>query len=103
WSGTATGLNPGINRVLVQSFNAEGREIDRGTLDVWYDDGSVVNVTTDINGPVTWTAAAGPYNVTVPIGVNDGGELTIEAGNTVFFAACDGITIGDCGTPTAGG
>ncbi|MHB1034559.1 MAG: lamin tail domain-containing protein [Pirellulales bacterium] len=35
--GPALDLEPGINRVTVQAINAEGQEIDRQAVDIWYD------------------------------------------------------------------
>ena len=92
WNATAT-LLPGINRVLVQSLDANGREFDRAYLDVWYDSGAGVNITGDINDDVVWTAAAGPYNVTVSINVLAGNSLTIEPGTTVYVAPGANITV----------
>ncbi len=102
WTGTAT-LLPGINRVLVQSLDASGREFDRTYLDVWYDSGVVVNVSNDINDAETWTAAGGPYYVTGPITIPDGGDLTIQPGTTVYFAPGAGITLNDTGRLRAQG
>ncbi|PYJ85945.1 MAG: hypothetical protein DME22_07170 [Verrucomicrobia bacterium] len=41
WTISGVALQPGINRVLVQSLDANGVEFDRNSIDVWYDDGSV--------------------------------------------------------------
>ena len=41
WTNTVA-LNPGINRVLVQSLNSNDVEFARATVDIWYDDSSDV-------------------------------------------------------------
>jgi hypothetical protein len=81
-------LRPGINRLVVQAFdgpNGTGNEIDRGYIDIWYDNGVAP---TNISGTIsttTLTAAGSPWRVTgdliVPVGVT----LTIQPGTTVFF------------------
>jgi len=43
WSIRGVFLNPGINRIIVQAFdgpNGTGNQVDRGYIDIWYDNGS---------------------------------------------------------------
>src|SRR6185436_3581667 len=47
WSTTVS-LRPGINRIVVQAFNAGDQEINRATIDIWYDDASVQLIDTDV-------------------------------------------------------
>jgi len=92
WSGTVT-LLPGINRVLVQSLDATGREFERAYLDVWYDTGTTTDVSGSISGFVTWTAAGGPYQITSALTVPDENQLTIEPGTTVYVAPGASLTV----------
>jgi uncharacterized repeat protein (TIGR01451 family) len=85
WTNTVT-LLPGINRVLVQSLDANGQEFERAYLDVWHDTGTTTDVGGSIDGAVTWTAAGGPYRITSDFTVPDESQLTIEPGTTVYIA-----------------
>lgn len=94
WAIADVGLTPGINRVVIQAFDANDVQIDRFGLDIWYD---TRVLTTKAGGtlPVdeTWTAAGGPYHVTGSITVPAGRTLTIEPGTTVFLDSKCGFTI----------
>ena len=46
WSLTGVALTPGVNRLLIQAFDATATEFERSYYEVWYDDSSVVNVST---------------------------------------------------------
>jgi hypothetical protein len=85
WSITDVPLNPGLNRVLVQSFDAQGTETERATFNVWYDDGTVVDIANDLTSDTTWTAAAGPYRVSGSVEV--AATLTIQPGTTVYLGS----------------
>ena len=86
-TANAINLKPGINAVQVRSYNANSVELTHKVIDVWYDDGSVVNVNGTLAGNTTWTAAGGPYLVTANATVPTGSSLTIEAGTSVYFAS----------------
>jgi hypothetical protein len=106
WANTVT-LQPGLNQVLVQSLNSNDVEFARATVDIWYDDGSVQNVSGAISSDTTWSASGGPYNVTANLTVNAGVTLTIQPGTTVYLgsgvdlAVANGGTLIATGTPTA--
>jgi len=87
------GLTPGINRVAVRSYDGNGAELTRKTLDVWYDDGGAQNVSGTISGNTTWTAAGGPYQVMANVTIPAGSSLTIEAGTSVYFAVGTRLTV----------
>jgi Lamin Tail Domain/CotH kinase protein len=93
WQANSVALTPGLNRVLVQAFDAANAEIERTYFDVWYDDTTVASVSGAIAANSTWTAAGGPYQVTAALTVNSGATLTIQAGTTVFLASGVGITV----------
>jgi hypothetical protein len=86
WTHSSVSLLPGINRVLVQALDVDGHEINRRTLDVWYNKGSVTTVAGgNLTGNTTWLAANGPYRVTSAVTIPSGSVLTIQPGTTVYF------------------
>jgi hypothetical protein len=103
WQAANVALNPGLNRILVQAFDANNAEIDRAYFDVWYDDAGVVSVAGAIAGNTTWSAAGGPYQVTAALTVNTGVTLTIQPGTTIYLAAGAGITVAGGGRILAEG
>ena len=103
WSLSDVALLPGINRVLIQAFDATGAEIERIHYEVWYDDGTVANVAGALAANTTWTAAGGPYQVTAAFTVNNGVTLTIEPGTTIYLGADVGITVAGGGRILAEG
>ncbi len=102
-SANAAGLLPGINRVQVRSYDTGGIEVTRKTVDVWYDDGSVVNVSGTLSGNNSWTAASGPYLVTANLTIANGATLTIEPGTSVYFAASTTLSVASGGRLDAEG
>ena len=103
WSLASVALQPGINRVLIQAFDAADAEIERLHYEVWFDDSSVAAVSGALAANTLWTAASGPYQVTAPLTVNNGATLTIEPGTTVYLAAGAGITVAPGGRLLAEG
>lgn len=103
WSAGNVPLTPGINRILVQSLNANGVELARTNVDIWYDDASVATVGGTIAANTTWTAAGGPYNVTSSLTVNSGVTLTIQPGTTVYLGSGVNLTVANGGTLIATG
>lgn len=103
WSIANVHLNPGINRVLVQSLDANGVELARAYSDIWYDDGSVQTEGGTIAANTTWTAANGPYNITSTLTVNNGSTLTIEPGASVYLGSGVNIVVANGGRIVAEG
>lgn len=103
WSASSVALKPGLNRVLIQAFDGNGAETERSFFDVWYDDSSVVTVSSAITADTTWTAAGGPYSVTASITVNSGATLTIEPGTTVYLGSGVNLTVNNGGRIVANG
>ncbi len=102
WTNTVT-LQPGINRVLVQSMNSNNVEFARTTLDIWYDDGTVTAVSGAIASDTVWTSAQGPYQVTANLTVSAGATLTIQPGTTVFLNPAADVVVANGGRLLAEG
>ncbi len=88
-AGPAFSLNPGINRVVAQSFSGpagSGVLLDTTYLDIWYDDGDVQTMGGTLSDtPVVWTASSGPYHVTSDVRIPPNGKLIIEPGTSIYF------------------
>ncbi|PYK99745.1 MAG: hypothetical protein DME19_07605, partial [Verrucomicrobia bacterium] len=104
WTAAGVALNPGINRILVQSLDTNGIEVARTNIDIWYDTGAPVNnVSGVLAGDTTWTPAGGPYGVTANLTIPNGVTLTIQPGTTVFVAPGATITVNGTGRILAQG
>lgn len=103
WTNDNVNLHPGLNRVLVQALGEQDREVERVTLEVWYDNGAVQAVTGAIAADAVWTAAGGPYLISGNLTVNDGVTLTIEAGTTLYLGPGVNLTVADGGRLIAEG
>ncbi|MCA9263133.1 MAG: lamin tail domain-containing protein, partial [Planctomycetales bacterium] len=86
WFVNGLSLDPGMNRIVVQSMDDNGMEFARTTIDIWYDDGNSISVTGSLAESTTWTAAEGPYIVSGDFLVPAGMTLMIEPGTTVLFS-----------------
>ncbi len=95
WTATGVALRPGINRVLVQSLDADGVEFERTCIDVWRDAGTTGVSGTLPTGTTHWTAG-NVYRVTGNLTVPVGATLAIDPGVTVFFNAGVGLTVNGC-------
>jgi hypothetical protein len=102
WFANVT-LLPGINRVTVVAFDEAGREIERGSTDLWYDTGGGTAIGGDIFSDLTLLAASGPYTVASNMVVHDEATLTIQAGTTVYVAPGATITVNLAGRILAQG
>ena len=94
--GTSIALQPGLNRVLVETFdgpNGTGNRLTSGTIDIWRDiPGTPIaggHITTD----TVLAPAAGPYTVAGHVIVDPGVTLTIQPGTTLFFETGARLTI----------
>ena len=107
-SNPATGLllQPGINRVVAQSFSGPdgtGQLLDSAHVDVWYDNGVTQSVGGTINVDTTLTLANSPYVVTSDLVIQNDATLTIEPGVTVFFEDGTGLEVTGTGRVVAEG
>jgi len=94
WSADNVGILPGINRIVIQAFDANDGEIDRSSIDVWCETGALtVKAGGTLSADETWTAAGTPYHVTGNINIPAGRTLRIEPGVTVFLDADVGFTV----------
>ncbi|GAH69070.1 unnamed protein product, partial [marine sediment metagenome] len=98
--GPATGgdvaLQPGINRIIVQTFDepgGTGNELESKYIDIWYDDGNDIPISGTLATNTILDAASGPWHVTGDIIVPTGITLTIQPGTTLFFEPGTGITV----------
>ncbi|MBM4026706.1 MAG: hypothetical protein FJ280_15080, partial [Planctomycetes bacterium] len=94
--GEEAALLPGINRVVVQSFDSRGgagRVLEEGYLDIWYDTGRLSELSGTLASDRILDAASGPWRVTGTLTVPAGRTLTIEPGTTVFFNPNAGLTV----------
>ncbi len=103
WSAGNVPLTPGINRILIQSLNANGVEFARTNVDIWYDDSTVATVGGTIAANTLWTAAGGPYSVTSSLTIASGATLTIQPGTTVYLGSGVNLTVANGGTLLAEG
>src|SRR5204862_6911824 len=79
-------LNPGVNRVVISTFDENGVQFETGATDVWFDIGSFNPVSGAISSSTTWIPAAGPYHVSGTLQINGGATLTIAPGTSVYLA-----------------
>jgi hypothetical protein len=93
WSISNVSLLPGINRLVIQAFDAADKEVERSNMDIWYDDGNDLDISGTLATNTTLDAASGPWHVTDNITVLAGVTLTIQPGTTLFFEPGKGITI----------
>jgi len=99
-------LRPGINRVIVQTFDGPhgmGNELKREHTDIWYDDGDVLQISSALALDTTLDAGSGPWYVTHDLTVPAGVTLAIERGATVFFDPGVGIVVESGGRLVAEG
>ncbi|NLH16721.1 MAG: hypothetical protein GX455_09085, partial [Phycisphaerae bacterium] len=93
WTIAYSGLRPGLNRMVIQAFDASDMEFERAYVDVWYNTGFMVSKSGSLPADEVWTVAGGPYHVTATVTVPAGRTLTIEPGTTVFFDPAAGMIV----------
>jgi hypothetical protein len=104
WSAASVPLLPGVNRVLVQALDSNRQEIDRATIDIWFDNGTVTTLSGGaISTDTVWSAAAGPCQIIGSLTVAKGATLTIEPGTTVYLNAGVNLIVADGGRLLAEG
>jgi hypothetical protein len=96
WTANSLPLNPGINRFLIQSLDANGMELVETNVDVWYDT-AVQTKGGTISADTTWTAVGGPYSITSALTIASGATLTIQAGATVYLGSGVNLTVANGG------
>ncbi|RME91375.1 MAG: hypothetical protein D6766_11955, partial [Verrucomicrobia bacterium] len=87
WQISGVPLAPGLNRLLVQALDAQGRELERTHLTIRRTAGFGATHSGTLTADATWTAAGSPHLVTGNLIVPAGVTLTIEPGATVYFAS----------------
>jgi len=105
WSAAGIALNPGINRIVVQAFDSSGNEIDRSSIDVWYDKAGAGTTVTDttVSVDTVWSPASGPYTVAGSLAIAAGATLTIQPGTTVYLGSGANLTVNSGGRLLAEG
>ena len=98
WSFTATGLHPGINRLVVEERDPDSNVLATTYLDVYYDDGDTRRVAGSVPVNTIFDAAGGPWIVIRTLVVASGRTLNIEPGASVFFRPGAGIEVRSGGT-----
>ena len=103
WTATNVALTPGLNRLLIQTFDSNNAELERTNFDVWFDGGAATSVSGAIAVNTTWTPAGGPYQVTANLTVNSGVTLTIQPGTSVYLASGVNLIVANGGKTLAEG
>jgi len=91
-----TVLNPGINRIVVETFgNSEGAglPLETGHVDVWYEPSLIENIIPGGNVSGEWSPTNGIYHVTGNITIPAGQTLTIQPGTAVYFDPGTRLTV----------
>ncbi len=102
WTADSVALNPGVNRILVQSFDLNAVETDRAIQEIWYDDGTTTTVSGTLS-TATWTTAGAPYIVSASATIPSGATLTINPGVSVYLASGANLVVANGGKLLAEG
>ncbi len=89
-------LAPGINRIVVQSFDSfggVGHKLEESYVDLWYDTGVMSEISGTLGTDTVLDAAGGPWRVTGTLTVPADITLTIDPGATLFFNPNAGLTV----------
>ncbi len=87
---------PGVNRVVAEAYDGpdgSGNKVASELIDIWYDSGTMQEISDSINTSQTWKAADGPYRISGNVVIDQGALLAIEPGTTVFFADDAKLTV----------
>lgn len=103
WTNASVALHPGLNRVRVQAFDANGVMLDEVISTIWRDDSTTQTEGGSLASSTTWTAAGGPYLISTSLTIPAGVTLTIEPGTTLYLATGVNLTVGNGGRLLAEG
>ena len=93
WNIDAIPLFPGINRVPIVAYAADGSETDADFIDIWRTDAPGTILQETIATDMTLVPQDGPYLVLGTVTVTPGTTLTIAPGTSLFFGAGSRLTI----------
>jgi hypothetical protein len=77
-------LDPGVNIIVVETFDAFGNPFERYEIEVRRAVGALSVVEGSLAGTTTWTAADGPYLMRDDVTIPSGARLVIEPGTIVY-------------------
>ena len=103
WTNASAPLNPGLNRLRVESLDSNGVAFATAAYDIWCERGVGTRTGGTIGSTTLWTAAAGPYIVTSSLTVASGGVLSVEPGTSVYLGSNVGVSIANGGRLLAEG
>jgi len=81
-------LTPGINRIWIEAFeggNGADDKVEETWIDLWYDNGSLSEISGTLESDTVLRASLGPWHVIDSLTVPAGITLQIEPGTTLFF------------------
>ncbi|MDP7049102.1 MAG: lamin tail domain-containing protein [Verrucomicrobiota bacterium] len=85
WRADDFELQPGLNQLRVQAFDADHAEVDRLEFTVWHETGAHQLVDALITNDTVLSAAAGPWFFPGNTVIQKQATLSIEAGAMVYF------------------
>ena len=83
--GSGVNLDPGVNRITVESIDGTGTVVDSTFYDVWFENGTEQTVSGALTADTTLAAEDGPFRITGDLSVPAGVTLTILPGTSLFF------------------
>lgn len=87
WEAGAVQLVPGINTVLIQSFDGSGKQHGQQLLELWAEFGAGTSVMGLLPERANWKSDSGPYRLAGVVTVPSVSTLVIEPGTTVYLEA----------------
>ncbi|RME90636.1 MAG: hypothetical protein D6766_12965, partial [Verrucomicrobia bacterium] len=85
WSIDAVPLLPGINRIVIQTFDDAGDLVSWRNWDIWRNDVTGTAADGTLPGDTVWHTGEGPFLIRSELTVPAGATLRIEPGVSVFF------------------